>query len=232
MSRRDLEFIKELEISESELSRLLGISRQALNKGVRSDGDYLNEKKLSKIERELVNHYNKNESFVKKIITKYYPYQYDNYFDYKFDDFEVESIKIKGDIYFICTQLSYFLKHNKSSFHEIRNNLISGVNGDVYFVFKDRANIAYNKMNIKRWLNDSNLLKRCYFFVCPSVELLPFSILGKGLPVGRSKKEKNYVYFLDEDRVFEHPEKYSSYTVNFVKKFAENNRGLIEKMFD
>ena len=227
MSSRDKAFLGQLSISGSGLARILEVSRQSVSRGIRSDNDYLDQKKLRKISIALPKICPRfDESAVQRLIDHLYPYYTEDIGNIALS--ENTNIAIEGDIYICCTRLPYFMNVYKELFRDLFKSLRDSTNRSLYFVFPDRETSNYSRPRLIERLGDKGERLNSYVLVCPELVVFPFAVAG--MAAGKA-----VVYFCEDcgDNLSQfkaQSERNSKMIVSFMKKHIEKQSNKIKRL--
>src|SRR5229473_6228967 len=202
MSVRDLAFIQSLQISGSEVARILEISRQSVSRGLRSDNDYLDQVKLKRISEVIPRVFDIDSQQVAKLITKFYPHYVA---DIKKSAVAAQAkIGIDGDFYICCNKLPYYMGVYKKIFADLAAYVRECRQQRLYFAFPDPDSLRYSRKTILKWLDDPRGIANESVIVCHTIEVLPFSICGY-------EGTKPAIYFCDVEGFVRQNENNSRY---------------------
>lgn len=221
MSRQDVAFISQLSVNASDIARILKVSRQAVSRGLRSDGNYLNERKLRKLSDALPRIFGVEPGHVDHLIDRFYPH-------YKADAKQLQlaeetNIEIDGDMYIACKTLPYYMNVYKKLFFDLAHYINEVKDRKFYFAFEDPHSLDFSRSKITDWLDNRDSIDNSYVIICPSIEIFPFSVCGtaKGKPV---------VYFCEDEGFKKQNENNSRWIVRFIKRYLQEHQGLLAKL--
>jgi hypothetical protein len=221
MSGRDIQFIKELAISNSDVARILDVSRQSVSRGLLSDSDYLSQSKLTRISERVPRVFDIEASSIRRLISKFYPH-YEEGTARAYVASQMK-ISIDGDIYLACNRLPYYMDVYKKLFLDLGVYVRACKRQKLLFAFPDPDTLRYNQKKIIAWLDDDRAIASASVIVCPSVAVFPFSVCGY-------EGKKPVVFFCENDGFSRQNENNSRCIVSYVVKYINAYRERLKPL--
>jgi transcriptional regulator with XRE-family HTH domain len=196
MSQVDLELLKKLAVSQSEVARALAITPQAVSKGLKSQRRFFDTIKLVRLRDNLVEELGIEPGRVDRSVESLFP---SIRAVSELSELKQTGIEIDSDVYIVANRFSYFRGRYDNSFSVLRDFiLLTLAERRVILFFRNYSTMQNTRAAIYSWLGlpkdrpaPENLVYMCF----PSVELLSFSIGGFS---GKIPK----LYFLSNDGSF------------------------------
>lgn len=227
MSQVDLELIRKLAISQSEVARALAITPQAVSKGLKSQRPFFNEAKLVQLRDNLVEELGIEPSRVDQSVESIFP---TIRAVSELSELRHTGLQIDSDVFVVANRFAYFRPRYERSFSVLRSFILLALKEKrVIFFFRNYSSMQNTRSAIFNWLGLSESSASCQniFYMCfPSVELLSFSVGGYS---GSSAK----LYFLSNEASFpflDNDPANSDHTVKVLAQYVGNHPERIQAL--
>ncbi|MDN2578751.1 hypothetical protein [Aquibium sp. ELW1220] len=227
MSKRDIDFVSNLSVTNSDIAKALAVSRQAVSRGLSKEHDYFDAEKLTTLGKILPERYDIDTRLISELIERFYPSTNSDLSELIAAS-ELD-ISLEGTIYVICNKfLSYYrLRGAEDNFSMLRafmkNGAVEGSVSKIVFAFSDASSKNYATASLISWLDDDKLLSISKTFVCDVIAVLPFAVCGK-------KGVSHSVYFFEDNKFKQIGRNNSRYIVKYIEQVVANRIGLVREL--